>query len=151
MKPSEGCIIPSQAVYCHALFFWILIPFSHQNNTEREIKTEGSSSYLAFCIWLSWILVYWYTGYLFPHTHGTDQANVKYAFNTFPWADVSSALVEMARMWLSQRNYRQQIEAEPPYFERAKWKWWQEPDKPRSFSWGGGGEGNDDSRKNIQL
>lgn len=67
-------------------------------------------------------------------------------FIHFLWADVSSALVEMAQMWLSQRNWRQRREAEPSYFKRVKWKWWHELDKPQ-FQLAGCDEGRVNSRE----
>lgn len=47
--------------------------FSHQNNTAREITTEGSSSHLALCIWYSWILEI-----IFFHKYITQHSSEQY-------------------------------------------------------------------------
>lgn len=67
---------------------------------------------------------YWNS--LFPHAHIAGHhhtAQLRLMLNMlfihFLWADFSPVLVEMARMWLSQRNYKQRRGAEPSCFERV--------------------------------
>lgn len=60
----------------------------------------------------------------FPHIAGHHHAaqlrlTLNMLFIHFLWADFSPVLVEMAQMWLSQRNYKQRRGAEPSCFERV--------------------------------